>query len=76
LKSKPILLSDSKGSFIHSNCRNYFNKGLNFELIYRGGDQYHWLTRNLKSRVELYGLITLGTCDLTCGDSGSKIIGF
>jgi hypothetical protein len=24
----------------------------------------------------LYGLITLGTCDLTCGDSGSKIIGF
>lgn len=82
LNSKPILLSDSKAGYICSNFACFKQWGLNFEFVYRGGarlgDQYNWLTRNLKNRVQQNRSVTLyiwlGTCDLTCKVQGSRFI--
>ena len=73
LKSKPILLSDSKGNYLREFSYLIENEGYSIEFICRGGlrflDQYFWLQNNLRKKVDKYGYITLycflGTCDLT-----------
>ena len=68
-----ILLSSSKGNYVkpHSDIL----KSVNFDIEFAckaGGTfpyQFHWLKRNLPSRVSYYGRVVifvwLGTCDLT-----------
>ena len=73
LKYKPILLSDSKGSYLTEFSHLIENEGSFIEFVFRGGlrflYQYFWLRNNLSRRVHTYGFVTIycfvGTCDLT-----------
>lgn len=73
IRSKPILISDSKGNYIKSHSDLIEDFGYSIDFVCRGGatfkDQYHWLERNLEKKVQYYGKIILyvwlGTCDLT-----------
>lgn len=73
LRSKPIILSDSKGFSLkqHLDLIEQFQENIIIEC--RPGarlqDYFHWLRRNLLRLVNNFGNITLyvflGTCDLT-----------
>ena len=73
LTKQPILLSDSKGRGLIEHVSMIENLGYSIEFQYRGGARllyyFHWLKRNLATKVQHYGHIVLyiylGTCDLT-----------